>query len=266
VSLKKKITLAQIGRYDDLRRHIRHIKSIIKENSKSDLIVFPELILHGHPSIERPEGLLYRKMKVFYRDLAESADDLISFIQDAGARVIFGHLRGTAGAFLNTATYVDRNRIYHYNKTHIHWTENFIPGKRLDVIDTPAGRLGICICYDGAFLEVWRVLALKGADIVINISATPREFPQEFIWSRLQGAAIFNQLFIVYVNRPDKIFSGQSAVINPQGKIIANLGKRPNVKTVTVDLKEIKRWRKKEVIYPNRIPRLYREIVKQKKK
>lgn len=260
--LKKSITLAQVGRYKDIPRHIRHIKDIIKEYRKSDLIVFPELILHGHPSVKRPEGLLYRKVKIFYRNLAETSDNLINYIKDVGARVIFGQLRGKPGAFYNTATYVDRHNIFHYDKTHIHWTENFLPGRKLEVILTPAGKLGICICYDAAFMEVWRVLALKGAEIIVNISATPDYFQQGYIWRRLSGAAYFNQLFVVYVNRPDKIFSGHSAVIDPRGEIIADLGRRPKVQTVTVDLKEIKKWRKEEIVYPNRRPKLYRDLMK----
>lgn len=262
--MKKRITLAQIGRYRDPSRHIKHIKNIIREHKNSDLIVFPELILHGHPSLERPEGLLYREMKLFYRNMARQSDDLYHFIKETGARVIFGELRGKPGAFYNTATYVDRKTIFHYDKTHIHWTENFIAGKRLDVIDTPAGRLGICICFDGAFSEVWRVLALKGAEVVVNISATPMDFKQEYIQRRLQGAAVFNQFFIVYVNRPDSIFSGHSMVIDPRGEIIADMGSRTRIQTVTIDLREITKWRRIESIYPNRRPRIYRAIVREK--
>ncbi len=264
MSLKKSITLAQIGRYRDPARHLNHIKKIIQEYKDSDLIVFPELILHGHPSLERPEGLLYRQMKLFYRNMAKQSDDLYRFIKEIDAKVILGELRGKPGAFYNTATYIDKKNIFHYNKTHIHWTENFMPGKKLDVIDTPAGKIGICICFDGAFSEVWRVLALKGAEIVVNISATPKSFRHEYIQRRLQGAAILNQFFVVYVNRPDRIFSGHSMVIDPRGEIIVDLGSRSRVMTVTLDLKEVRKWRKIESIYPNRRPQLYREIVNKK--
>ncbi len=81
MSLKKRITLAQTGRYRDPSRHLNHIKKIIQEYKDSDLIVFPELILHGHPSLERPEGLLYREMKLFYRNMAKQSDDLYHFIK-----------------------------------------------------------------------------------------------------------------------------------------------------------------------------------------
>ncbi|NIT00542.1 MAG: hypothetical protein GTO09_00195, partial [Candidatus Latescibacteria bacterium] len=63
---------------------------------------------------------------------------------------------------------MDSEKKESYVKTHVHWTENFVPGKRLKVFSTPVGKIGISICFDAAFPEVWRVLALRGARILVN--------------------------------------------------------------------------------------------------
>ena len=85
--MKRKICLAQIGFLPDIEQNIAKIKKVISEYRKVDLIVFPELILHGHPSVDKPEGLLYRRVRNFYKSVVKDADDLYRFIQKKKARV-----------------------------------------------------------------------------------------------------------------------------------------------------------------------------------
>jgi predicted amidohydrolase len=263
--MKKKICLAQIGFTADIKQHIEKIKTIISEHRKADLIVFPELILHGHPSVEKPEGLLYRRVKYFYKSVASDADDMYRYIQRKKARVIIGELKGGPGRFFNVATYIDQEQIDHYRKTHVHWTENFKAGRDLMVFDTAAGKIGPMICFDSAFSETWRVITLKGADIIVVISATPASFNPEYIWKRLIGGASFNQVFVVYVNRPGSFFSGHSAVIDPQGNVLVDAGKREAVIECQIDLEKMRNWRTEENIFDHRRPLLYRDISRRHK-
>ncbi len=260
--MKRRICMAQIGFVADIRAHIDRLKDIIVRHRDADLIVFPELILHGHPSIETPEGTLYRQVKKFYKRIAGDSDDLYRFVATVGARVIIGELRGVPGSFSNVATYIDGTTVEHYAKTHIHWTENFLPGRRLRVFQTPMGKVGVTICFDGAFAEVWRVLALQGAAVIVNISATPRSFSHDYILRRLKGAAISNQVYVVYVNRPDKIFSGHSVVIDPRGEIVLDAGDGEQIVEAEIDLASVAAWREEEQIYGHRRPLLYRDILK----
>ena len=131
--MKRHICIAQIGFSPDMKKHIRKIKEIISDNRRADLIVFPELILHGHPSIEAPEGLLYRKVKKHYASMADASDDLYAFVKSVDARVIIGELHGSEGIFHNVATYIDRNGTDSYAKTHVHWTEHFLAGDELNL-------------------------------------------------------------------------------------------------------------------------------------
>lgn len=255
-----KICIAQIN-YNSLsiQRHIERVKNIINNYQSSDLIVFPELILHGHPSVEKPEGYLYRKMQVVNRYMSE---ELYQFVRNAKARVIIGELQHRGEEYYNKATYIDNDTIQSYTKTHVHWTENFVPGKKLKVFNSPFGKIGIMICFDAAFSEVWRVLSLKGAHLIVNISAVPKAFPVDYMRRRLMGAAMFNQVFVAYANRPGPFFSGCSAVFNPQGESLISAGHEEAIIETNIDLDEAQRWRRQEQIYMNRRPLLYREIVK----
>ncbi|MEJ2682964.1 MAG: carbon-nitrogen hydrolase family protein [Candidatus Sulfobium sp.] len=258
--MKARICVVQINYMkDDPDGHIERMKGIISEHASADLIVFPELILHGHPSAEIPEGLLYRKMRVHHAFVSE---DMYEFVRRAGARVIIGELRRQREKYFNVATYIDSGTVQSYTKTHVHWSENFVAGGRLKTFDTPLGKVGITICFDAAFPEVWRVLALNGADIIVNISAVPRSFPVKYMWRRMQGAALNNQVFVIYANRPGEHFSGYSAVLNPQGDIVVHADDEEAVIQAEIDLDDVWTWRDEEVIYPNRRPLLYREITK----
>jgi predicted amidohydrolase len=261
--MKISVTIAQINFLEgDVSGHIGRIKNIISLNKSSDIIIFPELILHGHPSTEVSEGMLYRRIKNFYKSVRDKSADIYSYVRNINARVIFGELREKSGNFYNVATYADRKGVQHYSKTHIHWTENFTPGNDLKIVQTPFGPIGLMICFDSAFLESWRVLALKGAKVIVNISAVPKAFPVEYMWRRCMGAALYNQIFVIYVNRPAYDFSGHSAIFNPRGDIIMNAGENETVISSEIELDEVEQWRTTEKIYENRRPLLYRDIIK----
>ena len=260
---KRKICISQINyNSENIQRHVERIKNIISNYKSYDLIVFPELILHGHPSFERPEGFLYRKMKVMYSAISK---DLYRFVRGLNTRVIIGEVKRWGERYYNVATYIDKNVTQSYTKTHVHWTENFVPGKELKIFDSPFGKIGITICFDAAFSEVWRVLSLKGADLIVNISAVPEEFPVDYMWRRFVGAAIYNQVFVVYANRPGGFFSGHSAVFSSRGDILVSAGSKETIIEANIDLNEVPKWRNEEQIYPNRRPLLYREIVNRHK-
>jgi predicted amidohydrolase len=256
---KKKICVAQINyNAKNLQTHLSKIESIIEEHKSYDLIVFPELILHGHPSMEKPEGFLYRRMKTVYKSISE---DIYQLVRDLNARVIIGESKKWGERFYNMATYIDKKTAHSYVKTHVHWTEHFLPGRELKVFHTPVGKIGMTICFDSAFSEVWRVLALQGADVIVNISAVPREFPVEYMQRRLSGAAIFNEVFVIYANRPGPVFSGHSAVIDPRGETVVKAGRKAAILETAIDLAEIGKWREQEPVFPYRRPLLYREVV-----
>jgi len=241
----------------DIQSHVEKIKGIISRFRTHDLVIFPELMLHGHPSFERPEGFLYRKMKVVYRNVSE---ELYDFVAKVDARVVIGELRRRGDSFFNLATYVDRDGPQSYTKTHVHWSEKFVPGEEIMVMDTPLGPLGLCICFDAAFPEVWRVLALKGAELAVCQSAVPWSFAKEYMWRRAQGAAMFNQYYVAYANRPGPHFGGGSAVFSPRGERIAAAGPDEQLLTVSCDPAEVARWREEEPALAHRRPLLYRDL------
>ena len=118
--------------------------------------------------------------------------------------------RDRSGTLYNCAAVIDADGSYlgKFRKIHIPKIDGFdekhyFAGGDLGypVFDTAVGRVGVYICYDRHFPEGWRALALNGAELVFNPSATFRGV-SDHIWNLEQvGAAIANGIFIGTNNR-----------------------------------------------------------------
>ncbi|GAA4649305.1 nitrilase-related carbon-nitrogen hydrolase [Kistimonas scapharcae] len=141
------------------------------------------------------------------------------------------------GVYYNTAAVIDADGSYlgKYRKTHIpqvagFWEKFFFkPGSSgWPVFETRYGKIGVYICYDRHFPEGWRALALNGAEIIFNPSATVKGLSQ-YLWELEQpAAAAANGCYIAAINRvgtesPWDIgeFYGSSYFVNPRGTIEA---------------------------------------------
>jgi len=95
------------------------------------------------------------------------------------------------------------------------WTT---PGNSLEVFDTELGKIGMIICYDGDFPETARMLAQKGAEIIVRPSAFLRNFD---IWSLTNRARAFdNHVFMVAANATGvdaagRHYFGHSMIVAP---------------------------------------------------
>ena len=95
------------------------------------------------------------------------------------------------------------------------WVE---AGTRADVFETELGNIGMMICYDGDFPELSRLMAVKGAEIIIRASALQRSYD---IWYITNSARAYdNHVYIVASNLvgPDATGNygfGHSMIVNP---------------------------------------------------
>ncbi len=183
--------------------------------------------------------------------------------------------RRAAGLYHNTAVVLERDGSIagKYRKMHIpddpayYEKFYFTPGD-LDFqpIDTSVGRLGVQVCWDQWYPEGARLMALRGAELLIYPTAigyessdTPEEQErQREAWTTVQrGHAVANGLPVIAVNRtghePDPSgqtrgiqFWGSSFVAGPQGEMLYRAPKDEEiVQVVDIDLKRsenVRRW------------------------
>jgi predicted amidohydrolase len=135
-------------------------------------------------------------------------------------------------------------------------------GTCVDVHDTSLGRIGVSICSDLRFPEVYREMALNGAEIVVCSSAflSPRYDHWEFF---LRARACENQCFMVasgqYGREPRSglAFVGRSMVVDPWGTIVATCSDEEGLVTAHIDLGFIAEVKRRYPLLKQRRPELY---------
>jgi N-carbamoylputrescine amidase len=185
------------------------------------------------------------------------------------------------GVYYNAAAVLDADGSYlgKMRKVHIPHTypgfwEKFYfkPGTLgFPVFQTAYARIGIFICYDRHFPECARILALKGAEILFNPSATT-EGKSRYLWELEQPAqAVANGVFIgannrVGLEKPWEFgrFYGSSYFVDPRGKIIIRGSEdRDELVAADLDLDQIREVRDGWQFFRDRRPELYGEICQQ---
>ena len=183
--------------------------------------------------------------------------------------------RRAAGLYHNTAVVIERDGSIagRYRKMHIpddpayYEKFYFTPGDLgFEPIDTSVGRLGVMVCWDQWYPEAARLMAIRGAELLIYPTAIGWEssdsreekLRQREAWMTVQrGHAVANGLPVLTVNRvgyePDPsgltggiTFWGSSFVAGPQGELLAQAAadKEEDV-VVDIDMErseEVRRW------------------------
>jgi deaminated glutathione amidase len=108
-------------------------------------------------------------------------------------------------------------------------SESYAPGDAVAVFDSDIGRLGIGICYDLRFPELFRTMVDKGADIIVLPSAFTRQTGWAHWLPLLRARAIENQCLVVAANQggihdAKRQTSGGSVVIDSWGRVLAEAG------------------------------------------
>jgi predicted amidohydrolase len=123
------------------------------------------------------------------------------------------------------------------------------PGDRPVVANTPLGRLGLTICYDLRFPELYRHLALQGAEVLFVPAAfTAYTGPHHWL-PLLRARAIENQCWVVAPaqfgrHAADRRSHGESVIIDPWGTVVERLAKGEGLITAEIDLEAVRRVRK----------------------
>lgn len=246
-----------------------HLSSAAGQGAQ--VVVFPEASLTGYDLT--PESA------------AEVADSIpgrwTDRITEQSARLgvltCFGLVeRGDDGLLYNAAALVGpEGLIGSYRKIHLPFLgadRHLTPGDRFNgPFETPYGKLGIIICFDVRFPETTRVLALRGAQVVLSPTALPAAaaiVPD--VLNRARSAE--NRVFIVSANHIGwecgADYLGRSQITAPDGAALAEAG--PDEETILyAELDPIKADRKKLVIRPGeyeldlfgaRRPQLYGDL------
>ncbi len=186
----------------------------------------------------------------------EAVSTLRELAKRTGTLIVAPFFEEEGGKYYNSAAVIenDGELIGVYRKVHVpqiplyeegHY---FAAGDEFPVFKTSLGTIGIQICWDNFYPEGARLLALKGAELIL--SPTAAAFASQERWKTVIAAnAITNGLYVLRVNRVGKEekhqFYGQSFCVDPMGEVMGEpSGTGDGIYEVEVDLSVVHRVRK----------------------
>jgi len=255
------ISLNQI--WENKKENLLLCEEYIKKasNENVDLIVFPEMTLTGFSININETSEVEKNSKTIakFKDLAKQYK----------IAILFGIVIKDNDKALNKSIFIneDGNILGKYSKIHPFSfsgeNQYFNAGEELMIVNYKNHNIGLTICYDLRFPELYSAYA-KECDIVINIANWPKKRIDH--WNTLLKArAIENQLFVVGVNRIGIDGNGleyeeSSAIFNANGENV-EFAKKGNMKIYDLEKNFTKEFREVFNTINDRKVELYRELI-----
>mgnify|MGYP001241893076 CR=1 FL=1 len=134
---------------------------------------------------------------------------------------------------------------------------HFAPGEEVVVAKTPFGGIGLSVCYDLRFPELYRRHADAGARFIAVPSAFTPQTGKDHWAVLLRARAIECQAFVLAPaqcgrHSPDRASHGRSLIVDPWGLVLAQAGDRPAVIEAECDLDDLERIRAAVPVLRNR--------------
>jgi predicted amidohydrolase len=219
-------TLSRLGDYDhNIELVVRYVEDAVRQGA--ELVVFPECMDTGYlfDSAEHcralaetiPDGpfvkalsALSRKYSIYIASGVTERDPAKENVFNSG--VMFGR-RGELVA--------------HYHKQFLatHDQNWFSFGERgCPVVDTDIGRIGLLICFDGRIPEIFRVMAMRGAEVIVDM-ANFFSMDQADMWG--PARAYENGVWLVAATKSGYersiYYPGGSMIVDPKGRVISKV-------------------------------------------
>lgn len=270
-----KVGLLQMNSGADVEANLAQAQAMIEQAAAdgAELVALPE-VLHlrvGGQGVGR------------YLDTAEPipgpmTDRFAALAKRLNVSVLLGSIGEQSpepGRIYNTSVLIDAQGCVQakYRKVHLfdvavdddnadNESARCVAGDQVVVADSLFGKLGLTICYDLRFPELFRSLALAGSRVIFVPANFTRATGEAHWLTLLRARAIENGLFIVapaQVGRFPEGFEayGHSAVIDPWGRVLVEMDEKPGVVVVDLDLAEVDRVRSKVPVLKHRRPDVY---------
>ena len=227
---KVKLALCQISsKREDKATNLHKIETLTREAKRqgADLAVFPELSLTGYVLLDQ----VYELAETIPGPTTKKVEALA---KETGMHIVFGMpevSEKTQATVFNTAVLVGpEGYLGKYRKmylpTHSVFEEKryFRAGYESATFQTKLGKIGLSICYDVFFPEVYRLIRLQGAQLIICISASPA-VRRGYFEILTAARSLENTVFLAYVNlsgvEDGLQFWGGSRLVGPTGDILA---------------------------------------------
>lgn len=266
-----KVAVLQMKTFADKKKNIEQLEAYLKKivQEKVDFVTLPEMFNCPYEAINFPvygeaEGgetwqacsRLAAKYKVYLSAGSVPEKD------ESG--VVYN----TAYVFNRSGRQIAKHRKVHLFDIEVEKGQSFkesdtlTAGSEITVFDTEFGRMGLCICYDFRFPELARLMALKGAEVILvpaafNMTTGPAHWDILF-----RTRALDNQVFVIGTAPARDLESsyhsfGHSVVVTPWGDVVGEMDEKEGMMIQELNLERVKQVRKQLPLLAHRRTDLY---------
>ncbi|MEW6638125.1 MAG: carbon-nitrogen hydrolase family protein [Actinomycetota bacterium] len=253
-----------------------------EENRRVAEALIRSSVSAGAKLVALPELWSCHGLEEVYRENAEpvpgpATEFLSSLAHELGIYLLGGSiLEGTPGAgrMYNTSTFFtpDGELAAVYRKIHLFdvkvsgkeylESRTIAPGQEIVTVKAGAATLGLSVCYDVRFPELYRLLALKGAEVLAVPAAFTLQTGKDHWELLLRARAVENQAYVVapaqWGRKADGRWTyGRSMIVDPWGTVLATCPDRDGFALASLDLDYLDRFRAEFPALANRRPEVY---------
>ena len=248
-----RVSCIQLCSSDCIKNNLERTEKLIKKavNQKANLIITPEVsskfslnkkkLLEVATTMKNDSYLLgIKKLAKKYKKWILIGSLIIKDKKKLLNRSVLINSKGIIKTFYDKIHMYDA-KLSKYEK--YFESKTFKAGKNIKVVKLPWGKLGLSICYDLRFPNMYRKMSKKGA-IFLSIPSAFTETTGKRHWhTLLKARAIENFSYVFAPGQAGKHCNGRktyghSMIVSPDGKILKELGKREGVITSTIDPKK----------------------------
>ncbi len=228
--------MRKITSFAEFARHVTYFTDIAHDND-ADFVLFPELftvqLLSMTKTRSPQEGM--KKLADYTPKLTKLLSKLavkygITIIGGSHPTRVGKELHNICTVYLPDGTSAEQPKLHITPNERTWW--GITGGSTLQVIDTPAARIGVLVCYDSEFPEAARYLADEGAEIIFVPFCTDNRQGYLRVRTCCAARAIENQVYVALTgnvgNLPDvenmDVQYGQAAVLTPSDFAFARDG------------------------------------------
>ena len=262
-----KIAIAQITSSSEKQANLAAALRLIKEaeSAGAELLALPEFLMAFSPASQSAEELTR---------IAESVDGpFITAIRSAAKEhgiAIIAPIYETSSVtnrVFDTAVWIDANggvasiyrKLHLYDAFGFKESDKFCPGDDIaPITELGNSRFGMMICYDLRFPEMARMLALRGAHVLVAPSGWVQgDLKAEHWQTMIKASALENGCFVVAPNQVGNIYTGHSMAVDPLGRTLVDLGTTEDLQVISLDMQLVIEVRDKLPLLRNRRAEIY---------
>ena len=264
-----KVAAIEMSSGSSIEKNLRQAEALIRDAAAqgATFIVTPEVT---------DQVIAGRKNKIaehYYQDTHPGVSFFSDLAKELGIILLIGSMcvRVEGDKLANRSFLFDENGVLKatYDKIHLfdvdvkdaqgsyRESNTMEPGDQVVVVDTPFGRLGLTVCYDLRFAELFSLLVAQGAEIITVPAAFTARTGEAHWRALLRARAIENLCYIVGSDQGGQHTAkrethGESIIIDPWGKVLCALEKGEGVAVADIDLAYLKELRQQLPVHQHK--------------